>query len=61
MTYTSEDFESDNPTVSRAVALRIVNGHCGRAERPAFHAEFFADCGDHDTYSTGAVLGWLGY
>lgn len=48
--------EATEATVTRAQARREIARHDG-----AEWAEFVAEFGDHETYSGGDVLGWLGY
>ena len=55
MRMTWQQIEDENPTVSKEEAVREVEKHCVNV------GEFFAECGEHNTYKSLAVLIWLGY
>lgn len=53
MTYSES---AQGVTITKARALLELRRH-GVIEI----ADFFADCGERDTYDAGEVLAWLGY
>lgn len=53
MTY--DEAVDENPTISKAVALREIKAH------GADLAEFFEGVGNKDEYGASEVLIWLGY
>ena len=49
---------ADEITISRKRALLEIRNHgVSASELP----DFYAQCGDNDTYSAHEVLDWLGY
>lgn len=48
---------NEDPHVSKATALRCIREHGVEDELD----NFFIELGDHDEYSSKAVLMWLGY
>jgi hypothetical protein len=57
MTYSES---AEGVTITKARALREIEAH-GLVRGSDDWQAFFADLGDHETYSASAVLGWLGY
>ena len=55
MSMTYDEALEENPTISRASAMREVELHCVSFE------ELMVELGDHPEYQARDVLGWLGY
>lgn len=58
MSYTSEEFIEDVPTLSRKQVLKLLSQHGAQTEE---YADFDRDLGVKDTYLSRKVFGWLGY